>query len=77
MGRKYINPQAVGYLLEAKACEKVVKDLRRTAEKYQRAMDKETVAWQSEFETVMQYTSERKIQDDYGWGFIAETQHDH
>ena len=29
MGRKYTNPDASGYLLEAKACEKVVKELRR------------------------------------------------
>lgn len=76
MSRKYTNPQAAGYLLEAKACEKVVKDLRRTAEKYQRAVDKESAARQSEFETAMQYTSERQIQDDYGWGFISEAQYE-
>ena len=33
--RKYTDPQAAGYLLEAKACEKVSKELRRLAEKYQ------------------------------------------
>lgn len=74
--RKYTNPQAHGYLVEAKACEKVVRELQRIAEKYQRAVDKETAARQSEFETVMQYTSELQIQDDYGWDCITEAQCD-
>lgn len=76
MGRKYTNPQAAGYLLEAKACEIVCKELRRVAEKYRRAVDKESADRQSEFETVMQYTSERQIQDDYGWAFITEAQYE-
>ena len=76
MGRKYTNPQAAGYLLEAKACELVCKELRRTAEKYKRAVDKEAADRQSEFETVLQYTSERQIQDDYGWDFLTEKQYD-
>lgn len=74
--RKYTNPQAHGYLLEAQACEKVTKELRRIAEKFQRAVDKEASARQSEFETAMQYTSEQQIQDDYGWGFFSEAQYD-
>lgn len=73
--KKYTNPQAHGYLLEAKACEKVVKELNRIAEKYQRAVDKEAAARQTEFEAVMQYTSERQIQDDYGWDFITGAQY--
>lgn len=74
--RKYTNPQAHGYLMEAKACEKVARELRRIAEKFHRAVDKETAARQSEFETAMQYTSEQQIQDDYGWGFFSEAQYD-
>jgi hypothetical protein len=31
MRRKYVNPKAHGYLLEAKACTKVIKELRRIA----------------------------------------------
>lgn len=76
MGRKYTNPQAAGYLLEAKACELVCKELRRTADKFQRAVKKETADRQSEFETIMQYDNERQIQDDYGWGFITEKQYE-
>lgn len=75
MRRKYTNPNASGYLLEAKACEKVTKELRRIVEKFQRAVDKEAAVRQSEFETVMQYTSEQQIQDDYGWDFITEAQY--
>lgn len=75
MRRKYTNPNASGYLLEAKACEKVTKELRRIIEKFQRAVDKEAAVRQSEFETVMQYTSEQQIQDDYGWDFITEAQY--
>lgn len=74
--RKYTNPQTHGYLMEAKACEKVARDLYRIAGKYQRAADKETAARQSEFETVMQYTSELQIQDDYGWDCITKAQYD-
>ena len=76
MGRKYTNPNASGCLLEAKACEKVVKELRRIEAKLTRAVDKESAVRQSEFETAMQYTSEQQIQDDYGWGFFSEAQYD-
>lgn len=76
MKRKYTNPDASGYLLEAKACEKVTKELRRIAEKLQRAVDKEAAVRQSEFETALQYTNEQQIQDDYGWGFSSEAQYD-
>lgn len=76
MGRKYLNRQAAGYLLEAKACEVVCKELRHTVDKFQRAVQKEAADRQSEFETTMQYDSERQIQDDYGWGFITEKQYE-
>lgn len=74
--KKHKNPQAVSYLTEAKACEKVVKELHRIAEKYQRAVDKEAAQRQSEFENAMEYTSERQIQDDYGWDIIIEAQYE-
>lgn len=76
MGRKYTNPDAVGYLLEAKACVKVTKELSSIAEKFQRAVAKESADRQTEFETAMQYTSEQQIQDDYGWSFFSEAQYD-
>ncbi len=47
MGRKYLNRQAAGYLLEAKACEVVCKELRRIADKFQRAVHVETVVLMS------------------------------
>ena len=72
--RKYTDPQAAGYLLEAKACEKVSKELRRLAEKYQRHVDKEQKGREAEFEAVMGYTSEDEIRDAYGWSFITEAQ---
>lgn len=74
--KKYTNPQAHGYLMEAKACEKVTRELCRIADKFQRAVDKEASARQSELETAMQYTSEQQIQDEYGWGFFSEAQYD-
>lgn len=74
--RKYTNPQAHGYLMEAKACDKVVKELYHIAEKYQRAVNKEAAARQSELETAMQYTSEQEIQDAYGWDIISEAQYE-
>lgn len=73
--KKYTNPDAHGYLMEAKACEKVVKELRRIAEKFQRAVDKEATDRQADFEKAMQYTNERQIQDDYGWDLITEKQY--
>ena len=76
MGRKYTNPQAHGYLMEAKGCEVVCKDLRRMAEKYKAAVAREAANRQAEFESVMEYTSERQIQDDYGWGVLSEKQYE-
>lgn len=76
MGRKYLNPLAHGYLLEAKACERVIKELKRVVEKLDKAVSKEAVARKSEFQQVMQYTSEQEIQDAYGWEFITEAQND-
>ncbi|MDD4509368.1 MAG: adenylosuccinate lyase [Oscillospiraceae bacterium] len=74
--RKYTKPDAHGYLMEAKACEHVCKELRRLIEKYQRAVNKETASRQAEFEMAMQYHSEVEIQDDYGYDLITEQQYD-
>jgi len=75
-GRQYTNPDAAGYLLEADACKKVVAELRRIAEKYQRKIDREQAARKAELEAAMEYRSERDIQDAYGWEFITEKQYD-
>ena len=74
--RKYTNPQAVGYLREADACKKVLKDLQRSAEKYKRKVEKEQADRRQEFETVMGYRNEEDIRDAYGWEFITEAQFD-
>ena len=74
--RKYTDPSAAGYLLEAKACSKVLKDLLRSAEKYKRKVEKEQEERKKEFETVMGYRSEEDIRDAYGWEFITEAQFD-
>ena len=73
---RYLKPRDHGYLMEAAACTKVTKELRRIEVKFARAVDREIAARKSEFEKVMQYGSEREIQDDYGWGFITEAQYD-
>ena len=73
---RYLKPQDHGYLMEAAACTKVLGDLRRIEAKYARTVEKESSVRQAEFEKVMQYHSEREIQDDFGWGFITEAQYD-
>lgn len=73
---KYTDPSAAGYLLEADACGKVLKELRRSAEKYKRKVESEQEARKKEFETVMGYRSEDDIRDAYGWEFITEAQFD-
>ncbi len=71
----YINPEAHGFLIEAKACKKIGRELDRLIAKYQRAVDREKAAKQAELETVMQYHSEGEIQNDYGWEYITEAQY--
>lgn len=75
MARKYTNPKAHGYLLEARACKKVEKELRRIAAKLEKAVAKEAAVRQAEFKSAMQYNSEHEIQDDYGWDLITEAQY--
>lgn len=71
----YTNPEAHGYLMEAKACKKIGKELNRFIAKYQRAVAREKAAKQAELETVMQYRNEGEIQNDSGWEYITETQY--
>ena len=73
---RYLKPRDHGYLMEAAACIKVLEDLRRIEAKYARTVEKEGAVRQAEFEKVMQYHSERELQDDFGWGFITEAQYD-
>mgnify|MGYP000867574492 CR=1 FL=1 len=77
MGKyRYTNPDAHGYLMEAAACKKVCKEIDRLVAKFNRAVEREKAARKTEFETVMQYRSEREIQDDYGYECITEEQYD-
>ena len=71
----YTNPEAHGFLMEAKACKKIGKELNRFIAKYQRAVAREKAAKQAELETVMQYRNEGEIQNDSGWEYITETQY--
>ena len=73
---RYLKLRDHGYLMEAAACTKVLEDLRRIEAKYARTVEKECSVRQAEFEKVMQYHSERELQDDFGWGFITEAQYD-
>lgn len=72
----YTAPEAHGYLMEAKACKKVIKEIDRLTDKYRRAVEREKAAKRAELEAVMQYSREEDIQNDYGWGFITEAQYD-
>lgn len=65
--REYTNPQAHGFIMEAKGCAKVIKELERLIAKFEKAD-----ARKSEFETVMGYKSEGEIQNDYGYDCISE-----
>lgn len=76
MGRRYTNPDAAGYLLEADACKKVEAELRRIADKYQRRIGREQAARETEFEAAMQYRSENELLDAYGWEVITEKQYE-
>ena len=73
---RYLKPRDHGYLMEAAACVKVLGDLQRIEAKFARAVEREGSVRQAEFEKVMQYHSERELQDDFGWGFITEAQYD-
>ena len=73
---RYTNPDVHGYLMEAKACKKVCRELDRLITKFQRAVEREKATRKAEFETVMQYRNEREIQDDYGCEYITEAQYD-
>lgn len=73
--RTYTNPEANGFIMEAKACAKIEKDLQRLIDKYAKAIKREEEAHQKDFETVMQYRNEREIQDDYGCEYITEKQY--
>lgn len=75
MGR-YTDPERNGYLMEAKACASLEKDLTRLIEKYRKKVAKEQADRKAEFEEVMGYRSEAEIQEAYGWEFITEKQYD-
>lgn len=73
--RTYTNPEANGYLMEAKACAKIEKDLQRLIDKYAKAIKREEEAHKQEFQTAMQYRHIGEIQDDYGCEYITEEQY--
>ena len=75
--QRYLNSEAHGYLMEAKACKLLLKDLERIRAKLRRHIEKEAADREAEFEAVMQYHSESDIQEAYGWEFISEQQYEH
>ena len=74
--KTYTNPEANGYIMEAKACAKIEKDLRRLVDKYAKAVKREEDARKQQFQQVMQYRHIGEIQDDYGWEIITEKQYE-
>lgn len=73
--QQYLNSEAHGYLMEAKACKLLLKDLERIRAKLKRHIEKEAADHEAEFEAAMQYHSESDIQEAYGWEFISEQQY--
>ena len=73
--QQYLNSEAHGYLMEAKACKLLLKDLERIRAKLKRHIEKEAADREAEFEAAMQYHSESDIQEAYGWDFISEQQY--
>lgn len=67
--QQYLNSEAHGYLMEAKACKLLLKDLERIRAKLKRHIEKEAADREAEFEAAMQYHSESDIQEAYGWEF--------
>lgn len=74
--QRYLNSEAHGYLMEAKACTLLLKDLERIRAKLRRHIEKEAADREAEFEAAMQYHSESDIQEAYGWEFISEQQYE-
>ena len=74
--QQYLNSEAHGYLMEAKACKLLLKDLERIRAKLRRHIEKEAADREAEFEAAMQYHSESDIQEAYGWEFISEQQYE-
>ena len=61
--QQYLNSEAHGYLMEAKACKLLLKDLERIRAKLRRHIEKEAADREAEFEAAMQYHSESDIQE--------------
>lgn len=74
MGR-YTDPERNGYLMEAKACKTISKELERIIEKYRKKVAKEADR-KDEMDIVLGYTCEGEIQNDYGWEHITEKQYE-
>ena len=74
--QQYLNSEAHGYLMEAKACKLLLKDLERIRAKLRRHIEKEAADREAEFEAAMQYHSKSDIQEAYGWEFISEQQYE-
>ena len=60
--QRYLNSEAHGYLMEAKAYKLLLKDLERIRAKLRRHIEKEAADREAEFEAAMQYHSESDIQ---------------
>ena len=75
MAKRYSDPKKAGALMEADACDKVLRELDRLIDKYERHVDKEADKRREEFELVMGYRSEADIQEAYGWEFITQAQY--
>ena len=53
--QQYLNSEAHGYLMEAKACKLLLKDLERIRAKLRRHIEKEAADREAEFKAAMQY----------------------
>ncbi len=71
--QQYLNSEAHGYLMEAKACKLLLKDLERIRAKLRRHIEKEAADREAEFEAAMQYHSESDIQEAYAGNSSANS----
>ena len=76
MAKRYSDPKKAGALMEADACDKVLREMDRLIDKYERHVNKEADKRREEFELVMGYRSEADIQEAYGWEFITQAQYE-
>lgn len=74
--KRYDVSDKYGYIMEAKACGVLIKELERLQNKFRKKVAKQEEKRRDEMKVITSYQSEQEIQDDYGYEFITEEQYD-